>query len=77
MAYRWFARFRDDATWERINHHLVMLDRERAGREAALRWFSIGFADATLHQLRPTAAVRRLRREASDLREWPAKRGTS
>jgi putative transposase len=33
-AYRWFARFRDDRTWERINHHLVMLDRERAGREA-------------------------------------------
>jgi transposase len=34
-AYRWFARFRDDGTWERINHHLVMLDRERSGREAS------------------------------------------
>ncbi len=34
-AYRWFAQFRDDGTWERINHHLVMLDRERAGREAS------------------------------------------
>ena len=34
-AYRWFARFRDDGTWERINHHLVMLDRERGGREAS------------------------------------------
>jgi transposase len=34
-VYRWFARFRDDGTWERINHHLVMLDRERAGREAS------------------------------------------
>ena len=34
-AYRWFARFRDDGTWERINHHLVMLDRERVGREAS------------------------------------------
>ena len=33
--YRWFARFRDDGTWERINHHLVMLDRERVGREAS------------------------------------------
>jgi hypothetical protein len=33
-VYRWFARFRDDGTWERINHHLVMLDRERAGRAA-------------------------------------------
>jgi transposase len=34
-VYRWFARFRDDGTWERINHHLVMLDRERGGREAS------------------------------------------
>ena len=34
-AYRWFAQFRDDGTWERINHHLVMLDRERTGREAS------------------------------------------
>ena len=34
-VYRWFARFRDDGTWETINHHLVMLDRERAGREAS------------------------------------------
>ncbi|MEE3503847.1 IS5 family transposase [Acidiphilium acidophilum] len=34
-VYRWFARFRDDGTWERINHHLVMLDRERVGREAS------------------------------------------
>ena len=34
-TYRWFARFRDDGTWERINHHLVMLDRERAGRQAS------------------------------------------
>lgn len=29
------CRFRDDGTWETINHHLVMLDRERAGREAS------------------------------------------
>ncbi|MEJ0015747.1 MAG: IS5 family transposase [Acetobacteraceae bacterium] len=34
-TYRWFARFRDDGTWERINHCLVMLDRERVGREAS------------------------------------------
>ena len=34
-AYRWFARFRDDGARERINHHLVMLDRERTGREAS------------------------------------------
>ena len=34
-AYRWFTRFRDDGTWEILNHHLVMLDRERVGREAS------------------------------------------
>jgi transposase len=33
-TYRWFMRFRDDGTWKRLNHHLVMLDRVRAGREA-------------------------------------------
>ena len=34
-VYRWFARFRDDGTWEMINHHLVMRDRERVGRDAS------------------------------------------
>jgi transposase len=34
-AHRWFARLRDDGTWETINHHLVMRDRERTGREAS------------------------------------------
>ncbi len=34
-VYAWFARLRDDGTWERINHHLVMRDRERGGREAS------------------------------------------
>ena len=34
-VYRWFARLRDDGTWEIVNHHLVMDDRERAGREAS------------------------------------------
>ena len=33
-VYRWFARFRHDGTWEAINHQLVVLDREREGREA-------------------------------------------
>src|ERR1700723_1157179 len=30
-TYRWFVRFRDDGLWEGLNHHLVMLDRERVG----------------------------------------------
>nr|WP_268920226.1 IS5 family transposase [Acidiphilium iwatense] len=34
-VYRWFAKFRDDGIWETINHHLVMHDREKAGREAS------------------------------------------
>ena len=43
-VYRWFARLRDDGTsafraakspGETINHHLVMRDRERTGREAS------------------------------------------
>jgi hypothetical protein len=35
-VYRWFARLCDDGTWETINHHLVVRDRERMGREASL-----------------------------------------
>ena len=34
-TYRWFMRFRDDGTRENLNHHLVMLDRERSGRQAS------------------------------------------
>ncbi len=34
-AYRWFVRFRDSGLWESLNHHLVMLDREAAGRQAS------------------------------------------
>ena len=32
--YRWFATWRDDGRFERINHALVMADRERVGRDA-------------------------------------------
>jgi putative transposase len=34
-VYAWFARWRDAGVWETINHHLVMIDRERVGREAS------------------------------------------
>ncbi len=34
-VYRWFTRFRDDGTWEIMNHELVILDRLRVGREAS------------------------------------------
>ncbi len=33
--YRWFAQFRDEGRFEKINHVLVMLDRERIGRQAS------------------------------------------
>jgi transposase len=33
--YRWFAAWRDDGRFERINHALVMADRERVGRDAS------------------------------------------
>lgn len=35
MVFRWFCRFRDDCLFEKINHRLPMLDRERCGREAS------------------------------------------
>jgi transposase len=34
-VYGWFATFRDTGVWEAMNHHLLMLDRERSGREAS------------------------------------------
>ena len=34
-VYGWFLRLRDDWFWRRLNHHLVMLDRERSGRAAS------------------------------------------
>lgn len=34
-VYGWFLRFRREGLFKTINHHLVMADRERAGREAS------------------------------------------
>ncbi len=34
-VYRWFARLRDDGTWEKINYELVQQARESIGREAS------------------------------------------
>ena len=34
-VYRWFAAWRDACVFEKINHALVMADRERGGREAS------------------------------------------
>ncbi|WP_425420116.1 IS5 family transposase [Oricola indica] len=34
-VYGWFLRFRREGLFQTINHHLVMTDRERTGREAS------------------------------------------
>jgi transposase len=34
-VYRWFAAWRDICLFERINHTLVIADRERMGRQAS------------------------------------------
>jgi len=34
-VYGWFLRFRREGLFETINHHLVMRDRERVGRDAS------------------------------------------
>ena len=34
-VYGWFASWRDGEVWQVMTHELVMLDRERAGREAS------------------------------------------
>ncbi len=34
-VFRWFCRFRDEGLFEKINHRLLTLDRERCGREAS------------------------------------------
>ena len=35
IRYRWFAEFRDEDRFEKINHAQIMLDRERVGRQAS------------------------------------------
>lgn len=34
-VYRWFAAWRDSGLFERLNHALLMIDRERVGRQAS------------------------------------------
>src|SRR3954453_15909354 len=34
-VYRWFSSWRDTGLFERLNHRLVLADRERVGREAS------------------------------------------
>src|SRR5690606_19114592 len=34
-VFRWFRRFRDKCLFDKINHRLLMLDREYCGRQAS------------------------------------------
>ncbi len=71
-VYRWFARFRDDGTWERINHYLVMLDRERAGREASP---TAAVIDSQSVKTTESGGIRGFVRAASGACRWGCRRG--
>ena len=51
---RYFYAWRDDATWQRINHHLLMAVREAEGREASP---SAGVIDSQSHGKRRGAGL--------------------
>jgi putative transposase len=52
-VYGWFGAFRDASGWETLNHHVVMLDRERASREASPGSAENGQAEAVEERLLP------------------------
>ena len=82
--YRWFAVWRDDGRFERINHALVMADRERVGRDAAPRPRS-STAKASRPPRPAARAVTMLERRSTDAsamrsstrRAWPRARTAS
>ena len=50
-VYRWFARLRDDGTWQTINHHLVMRDRAITAASRADRGVAdMGARAAEIHR---------------------------
>jgi transposase len=51
-VYRWFLRLRDDGVFEAINHQLLMLDRQRVGREACPS-AAVGF-EPSVPRMRPS-----------------------
>ena len=56
--YRWFAARRDDGCFERINHALVMADRERVGRYASPTAAIIDSQSAKTNRGRRTTRLR-------------------
>ena len=65
--YRWFATWRDDGRFERINHALVMADRERVGRDAAGAAAATATAGGFFRMASKSAIA------CKSLRRWPSK----
>src|SRR5215468_12285230 len=70
--YRWFAAWRDDGRFERINHALVMADRQRGWRRAR----PVGDLPSQARGLSVQSARRRARRRTSG-RSSPTAAGRS
>ena len=66
--YRWFAAWRDDGRLERINHALVMADRERVGRDASPSAAWGALKSLARKPLRPSMGVRRRSLPLSSIR---------
>jgi len=49
-SHGWFAAWRDAGVWQAANHRLVMLDRERVGCEATVRWRSTCCVERKLYR---------------------------
>jgi transposase len=69
-VYRWFTRFRDDRTWARLNHLLVMQDRERVVRPAPARRSSTAKASRPPKQVVPGDMMPARRSTGASVTPW-------
>ena len=76
--YRWFAKFRDDGLLEKINHSLVMADRERVGREASPSGAIIDSQSVkTTEAVAPAATMRARRSRGASATRWSTPTGAA